>query len=131
MFCHQCCPIPLQKQLSGSYDLLKYCGLAHYDLAKFRPHGLTRDATMNNTNGKLGNESLSEENCRIDQIVDGFLDNTALVENRSCGVEAAKFAEMVVLNELIFGSPSQAIQELVETRALRKIHRRPTGSTLS
>jgi hypothetical protein len=64
--------------------------------------------------------SVAEQNCRIDQITDGFLDNVQLAGRHSYGKEAARFAELVVLNELIFGSPDQAVQELVAARAQRK-----------
>ena len=66
-------------------------------------------------------ESLAEENCRVGQLLDGCFN---CIERDGCRRsycrEEAKYAELIVLSELIFGSPNHAIQELVENRALHK-----------
>lgn len=91
-----------------------------------------RTTAMTDQTGNTLIECLAEDNCRVGQLTDGIFEN--VVHDRhhcSCCREQAKYAEMVVLNDLIFGSPNHTIQELVEKRALHKLRTMQRRSTLS
>jgi len=81
---------------------------------------------------KTGNttiEYLAEDNCRVGQLVDGIFDHVVHDgHHRSCCQEETKYAEMIVLNELIFGSPNHTILDLVENRALHRLRQKQQRS---
>lgn len=87
---------------------------------------------MTDQTGNTMIECLAEDNCRVGQLTDGIFENVVCQgHHRSCRREEAKYAEMVVLNEMIFGSANHTIQELVESRALHKLRQMQRRSTLS
>lgn len=87
---------------------------------------------MTDQTGNTMIECLAEDNCRVGQLTDGIFEYVVQDgHHRSCCREEAKYAEMIVLHEMIFGSPSHTIQELVETRALHKLREMQRRSTLS
>ena len=52
------------------------------------------------------NQEIASQNFSVDILVDGFFGKLDYqIESPELSAEARKYAEMVVLNELIFGSP--------------------------